>query len=241
MRKIGFGALAALLMVFSGCDNIGTDYPIEPGPGFEGGTVAIFRNGTVFSFDYTQEYDGLQIVGYNDYKKGADGEISGGEKTSLSVILAPAGSGYAGHSRAMEFRHDEKDNVEEGWLVTLFDEPVIKASNYKTITFWAKYGGGLEPDAVEPPNHNTSVNITISVWGSSGAELTFSGNNDSPATNMNSILTDQRDGEWHQFTVPLTVLNQAPVWLRSDERIKQWQISVAQNAGRIYIDEIVLQ
>jgi len=235
MRKI-FGCLAVLIICFSGCAELGEDP--QPFPGHkDDGTVVLFRNGAIYNHDYTVQYDGLEIPEYTALRPEYElvdgvptltGNTVGGPFTSISST--EGGSAVLGGTKSMLFEHDLKNNYEASWRVTMFDEPEILASNFNRLTFMAKYGGGMEAGA----GAHASSDITITVWGSSGVQITIG---------SGTLTIVQRDGQWYEFSIPLELVNRnpKPEWLRADERIKQWQITVGQNAGRIYIDEIVLR
>ncbi|MDR2702052.1 MAG: hypothetical protein LBB72_06455 [Spirochaetaceae bacterium] len=235
MKKFWFIALTILLFC-AGCDSLGEDPLPAPGPhGTDG--VVLFVNGTVYNFDYTAQYDGIQMPLYMDAKPdGMGGTIGGAQFLNMGSIEGGAFAGSEGSVysqngiKSMAFLNDLANNYEGQWRFTLFDNPPLLVSAYNGITYWAKYA------AAPAVGSSTSVGVTIDVWTSSGRNI---------ASVFNNIPVEARlDGQWHKYTVQLTkqwASTTPPVPLPDGETIKQWQITVPQNAGRIYVDEVILR
>lgn len=212
MNKIVLLLLTTFLVCFLGCDTIGEDPLPFPGWNENRSAVALYVNGTFYSFDYTAKYDGIEIVGYVPPKP--DG--SGGLYTSMAS--SEWGSAVDRGVKSMEFRHDTAQSVEEAWKITMMDDTIIPAG---TLSFSAMaFGGELGDEAVSA--------VKFSMWTS---------RNKAVLTDLVvSIPLDQRDnGQWYEYSIPVSGTT-----LEVGETLKQWQVGVPVNAGKIYIDNIVL-
>ena len=225
MRKIVLCATAAFVLIYAGCGNLGED-PL-PFPGFkDDNTVVLFRNGTLFNFDYTAEYDGIQSSKYEP--EAPDG--SGGTFWSLSTNIGSAGYfndiTKVRNTRAMEFKHDEPGNYDTEWMFTLFDTPPITISKYGNISFWVFYANPVKPGA----GSQQPSAVTIDLISASGISVLKNG--------YCAIGNDIKEaGKWHKFEVDI---NNIPEWLPQDDILWRWTISVPVNAGRIFVDEFIL-
>ena len=211
---------ALVLSILPGCGNIGED-PL-PFPGIqEDGSIALYRNGTLYNFDYTAAYDGIQLVEWTPPKQ--DG--TGGAFTNMG---SKTGGGYLpGSVKAIEFLHDLPLNAADGrtaetWIFTLFDTPPIPVKNIIDLSFQAKFTAPPEGVSVYSPA------VTITLRSSSGFVV---------ASKECSILMEERDAQWHEYRVPMNVL---PDYISNDEILWQWDVSVPVNAGRIYVDEVIV-
>jgi hypothetical protein len=228
MKKTAFAALA-ILVFWGGCDNFGEEPLPSPGPSPDGAGVVLFVNGTVYNFDYTAQYDGIQKPLYMDAKPDGTGgaQFLSMGSTEGGSFAGSEGSVYTQKGiKSMAFLNDLPNNYDGQWRFTLFDKPPLLVSSYSGITYWAKYA------AAPAVGSATAVTVTIEVWTSSGRII---------ADVSNPIPPAQRDGQWHQYTVQLKKEWAPGVSLPSGEIIKQWQITVPKNAGRIYVDEIILK
>ena len=166
---------ALVLSILPGCGNIGEDPLPFPGWNEDRSAVTLFVNGAFYSFDYTAEYDGIEVVGYIPAKP--DG--SGGLYTSMAS--KEWGSAVEGGIKSMEFRHDTT-SVEEAWKITMMDDTIVPAG---TLTFSAMtFGGELGDAAVSK--------VKFSVWTSRNRVTDYE---------VIIPLSDRDDGEWHQYTV----------------------------------------
>jgi len=248
-----FLVLAVILLIFTGCDNIGEDPLPSPGPNADG-SVTLFVNGSLYNFDYTAQYDGIQLFGY--VAPTPDGR--GGAFSNLGTSVN--GGGFSGKEgsiysikgdKVLEFSHDLRYNTPggEAWNITLFDNPPILLSDYSSITFWAKYA--WPPEAYENDSGTLvfpqgKASVTISVGTRRGYSI--------PEVDIECTFTEEdiEDGQWRKFSVPLekfyTVANpesndpnkQIKIPIPPDDTLKSWTIYVPENAGRIYVDEIIL-
>lgn len=245
MKKLSIIILVMPALMWAGCGNLGEDPVPSPGPNADG-SITLFVNGTLYNFDWTAKYDGIQLDGYAPAKP--DG--TGGIFTSLGSKKGGGFSGMDSRSiyypnkgdKAMEFSHDLRHNPVDKWIVTLFDTSPIDVSGYSQITFWAKWANAPDPYIDDFgitifPNGTSSV--TIQAETNSGYEI-------AKTINIIDELTE-RDGVWRQYTVNLdkTIADigggSARIPLPAGERLKKWSISVPKDAGRIYVDEIVLK
>jgi len=251
--KMIFVILTVIFLLFAGCDNIGEDPLPSPGPNPDG-SVTLFVNGTVYNFDYTAYQDGIEIVDYSEAKPDGTGgsqflDMSSKEGGSFAgsegYVTGTLNSEKSIYSQrgisSMAFLNDLKNNYEGKWKFTLFDAPPLLLSDFNRITFWAKWDWGPEVGSMP-----SQVGVKISVWSSSGilirdGELpanlaVIPGNPNS----QSSEIGQQKNGKWYKYSVSLNKEWAPGVKFPASESIKQWQISVPQNAGRIYVDEIVL-
>jgi hypothetical protein len=267
MRKIIPFVCAVLVIMYAGCANIGEDPYPAPGPNPDG-SVTLFVNGSAYNFNWEAKWDGIQIVGYesarpdpDDPKKTINGAqylemgsrgvfFAGGEGYIVNidnnwVSTATTEVAYSKYSsnglRSMGFLNDLKGNYEGKWRFTLFPNPPLylnnddpDASNYNQITFWAKYEN--EPDAEAGTRGRAGVNLAV--WTKSGIPILGTG--ESSPQFIEIPYEARLTGEWYQYRVPLNPEWAPGVPLPADETLRQWMISVPQNAGKIYVDEIVL-
>ena len=239
MRRIIFGVLAAVVLIAAGCGNLGEDPLPSPGPNSDG-SVTLFVNGTLYNFDWTAQRDGIEIIDYQEAKPdgtggsgflnmgskegggfaGSTGYISGTSEEAKSIYSQKGG-------KSMAFLNDLRNNYEGKWKFTLFDSPPLYVSDYTGVTFWAKWDANPETGSI------TICGVNLTVWTSSGIKIVDA--------QLTPIPLSQRNGQWYKYTISLNKWWAPGVPLPSGETIKQWQISVPQNAGRIYVDEIILK
>jgi len=238
MSKI-FCCLTVLIICFSGCGALGEDPQPFPGPNADG-SVTLFVNGGLYNFDYTAQFDGIQLNEYVAPKPdGTGGAFTNMGSGSASFAGNDPRSRYSvSGTKSMEFGLDIENNMTQTWTITLFDTNPIMAADVGTVSFWAMYSNGPMPGLVQGL---APANITFSVWTTSGYQI---------CSVLNAIPAAQRDGQWYRYTAPLSksisvtgeggaVMGNVP--LSSGEAVKRWAISVPANAGRIYVDEIVIQ
>ena len=264
MKKIIFILLTVCIFIIAGCSNMG-----EPDPLFKVGLidtekspqkVVLFANGNFYNFDYTYQYDGIQLVGYSNKKPNPSNKneivgniytkigykdigVTGGDGIAIGTVssipsdVSPyetVRSVYWGQGkgdRALLFMHEVPGNCDsepfETWRITMFDDPPLYVNRdsqhfagavaYSNVTFFVRcVDKGLQADS----------RVKLTIYGSSGVQL---GEGEFNFFNAESTL-------WYRFTVPIN----KSLALDSYERVRQWEISVARNAGRVYIDEVVL-
>jgi len=260
MKKMLFIVLTAVVLLL-GCDNAGEEPLPSPGPNYnaKGGieSITLFVNGSFYNFDYTAQYDGLQLIEYTPPKpRDSNGNRVGGAFSSLS---SSAGGGFAGSEKsiysveggnALEYNHHLPNNDVETWRITLFDNPPIKISDYKSITFWAKYAAKPEAYASSSGGIITPQpvpNIVINAVTKSGHSIVMSGKNSFTQDDVNRADMGET-AIWRNFKVPLD-LNQrvgagesvTVIPLSPEETLHYWEIQVPKDAGRIYVDEVILR
>jgi hypothetical protein len=262
MRKLRFVVLAAAMLVWAGCNNLGEDPLPSPGPNADG-SVTLFVNGSLYNFDYTAQYDGIQLVEYIAASQdGRGGAFSNLGSSAVGGFSGSQGSIYSVKGdKALEFSHDLRYNTPEGetWRITLFDDPPMLLSDYTHIAFWAKYAGDPEPYENDLgtfiwPEGEASITIRAETKKGYSVVNTVTSTGVT-AGGKNTFTTDEdKDGQWRRFTVtldknyyvpnpesPLDRSRDIRIPIPPDDTIKSWSIHVPVNAGRIYVDEIILK
>ena len=237
-------AIAVLLFVLPGCSKVGEDPFPAPGPLFESDRsvrrVVLFKNGSVYKFDYTAKYDGIALSEFRSPTRASDGEIiPGGPWSSMSTNVEKNG-GASPKLRVVdgrneggvyttkginvfEFNHHKKYNYTETWMFTLFDDPNLVGKGWNSISLWAKFVGPLETEGTLAP--------TINVYATSSSGFSY-------GTGTVSIPTDwQYDGQWHRYTINLETNDKV---IPDTDRVKEWGVGASENAGHIYVDEIII-
>ncbi|MCL2761673.1 MAG: hypothetical protein FWD36_00505 [Treponema sp.] len=261
MKNIIIVTLAALLLGFSGCSNLGEDPLPSPGPNPDG-SVTLFVNGSVYNFDYTAKYDGIELA-----INPAETPAGGGLFTSMStkgqwfaggrgLDSANPASQYASRYNtngisSMEWRMDLPGNDIGGgqrqeWRFTLFDTKPIFLDGKTQVTLWVKY---VQPVPGVAFNAH-SCNVGFQAYSSSGYRI---------ANASLAIPNNQRNQQWYRHTVQLDTSILAPVTIPDPEdtsktitvyarvpfpkgeALKQWSIGLPPNSGRVFVDEIVIE
>ena len=241
MRKMVIVCAAiAVLCAFAGCGNVG-EAPFPTSGPRSTSAVVLYKNGSVYRFDYTAQYDGIALEGYSSAKKDSvTGDIVRGPFSSMSSKVqdggAPAetiidGKNYGGIFKTkglsvFEFSHHKQHNVAETWIFTLFNEDSLIGNDWKSVSFWAKYVGDVANSSV-----TSNPTITLRITSSNGFRY-GEGSVRIPSARQN-------DGEWQRYSIPLNHVDKNI--MAATDRVKEWRIGTPTNAGHLYVDEIILE
>ena len=240
MKRLIVVAIVVLLF-WPGCSELGEDPFPAPGPLFEADgsvkRVVLFKNGSVYNFDYTAQYDGISLDVFNEPTKLANGDvIPGGPWSSMSskvdgggapVMQMVDGKNVGGIYKTkginvFEFNHHERHNYAETWMFTLFDDVNLVGNTWMTISFWAKFSG-------ESPDDGSPANPIIGVYADSSSGFSY-------GSGSKTMSRAEMDEEWHYYTVDLTPNPNIP----ATDQVRVWGLSAGTNAGRVFVDEIII-
>ena len=255
-------AAIAVLFVLPACSNL-IEKTQDPGPApgpiiVDGKTaVVLFKNGTIYNFDYTANYDGIQLNNFATPKgdpKTQKLTIEGSPWTSTSSKVKGGGappynwSSTEKKNLGGEFKEPRGENVmefmhandkledhsfrDEAWIFTLFGSVSNKPGTVTPLvgSGWSMIS--LWVKVADYPDTGTDgliPSVTVQAASSNG----WSYGSGTGTVPMESVIKQ----EWVKLEIPLEGRNAA---MPADDWVRTWQITVPAKAGLLYIDEVII-